>query len=246
MNLDTWADIQRELVSVNDRAITVDNIPGPETAAAAAEALGIDITGHLTASRMWQTIQNRLGITADGEPGPITRGAVARALMQDDPTAGESGDTLLDPYGLARTYIGTKEIPGKRDNPLIVRWARTVASWVSDDETAWCSSFVNAMAKATGRECSDSLAARSWLDVGERVSLRDARPGDVVIFWRGKKNGWQGHVAFFEYYNEKRELLYVLGGNQGNEVNVSGYPKARLLGIRRLRNIDGPQPALAA
>ena len=244
--MDTWKAIQAELSEILETRLKLDGIPGRNTAAATATALGIDLPlSATTASARWRRIQAELGIGVDGDPGDETRGAVARALLQDAPTARDA-PTIADPYGLARTYIGTREIPGKRDNPLIVRWARQVASWVSDDETAWCSSFVNAMARATGRETSDSLAARSWLKVGTPVSLAEARPGDVVIFWRGSRSGWQGHVAFFEHYNANRGLIYVLGGNQGNEVNISAYPKPRLLGIRRLRNVDGPQPARAA
>lgn len=41
-----------------------------------------------------------------------------------------------------------------------------------------------------------------------------------------------GHVGFFAGY--EMGTIYLLGGNQGDSVNVSPYPKSRLLGIRRL------------
>lgn len=237
--MDTWKDIQAAV------GAKPDGIPGPLTAKAVAAKLGVDLAGLYVARPMWREIQAATGAAVDGIPGPETRGAVARALARLEGADGES-PVGLDPYGLARTYIGTREIPGKRHNPLIVRWHRRLATWISDDETAWCSSFVNAMAAETGRECSGKLDARSWLKVGTPVSLSEARPGDVVVFWRGSPSSWQGHVGFFEHHHRSRELIYTLGGNQGNEVNVSAYPESRLLGIRRLRTLDRAQGATSA
>lgn len=154
------------------------------------------------------------------------------------PPRSTAGPGTLDPYGVARNHLGVREIPGKEHNPLIVRWHRRLANWVNDDETAWCSSFVNYCAAEAGYETSGKLDARSWLKVGMPVELADARPGDVVILWRGRKDSWQGHVAFLEHHNAKRGLLYLLGGNQNNEVNITAYDPGKLLGIRRLRSLD--------
>ena len=72
--------------------------------------------------------------------------------------------------------------------------------------------------------------ARSWLKVGQRVSK--PKLGDVVIFWRDNPNSWKGHVAFF--VRETKNWVYVLGGNQNNQVKISAYPKHRLLQYRSL------------
>lgn len=226
----TWKDIQAQLGGLG-----IDGIPGPLTAAAVARSLGLEPSKNARTS--WRIVQDHLHITVDGVPGPETLGAVAEALNLK-PGHDSAGPGTLNPYGLARTYIGVQEIPGKKHNPTIVGWLRRLATWINDDETAWCSAFVDHCARETGREHTGKLNARSWLDVGEPVPLSQARPGDVVIFWRGSRDSWTGHVAFLEHVNFKRGLIYVLGGNQGNEVNVSGYPRERLLGIRRLRTLD--------
>lgn len=231
--MNDWKDIQKHLGD-----LVVDGDPGPRTAASVADALGLDVIYSPLASVVWKAVQRHLKIQDDGIPGEQTRGAVIRALSRIAP-GDLTSETQLDPYGLARTYLGTKEVPGVKDNPVILRWLRRLASWISHDETAWCSAFVAAMATATGRESSEKLNARSWLDVGEVIPFAQARPGDVVIFWRGSLTAWTGHVAFFEHYNKVRQIVYVLGGNQGNEVNISGYPRSRVLGVRRLRNVDG-------
>jgi len=131
---------------------------------------------------------------------------------------------------IAQSYVGTDEIRGSKDNPVIVKYFDDVGhGWVKDDETPWCAAFVGAVLEESGHKSSGSLAARSYLDWGHKVD----RPkyGDIVVFWRGKKSGWQGHVAFF--VRETKSYVYVLGGNQGDSVNVSRYAKNRVLGYRR-------------
>jgi hypothetical protein len=50
-----------------------------------------------------------------------------------------------------------------------------------------------------------------------------------MIFKRGASS-WQGHVAF--YVSESATHYTCLGGNQGNRVSISRYPKGNLLGAR--------------
>lgn len=141
----------------------------------------------------------------------------------------------ITPYSLARRHLGQKEIPGSQHNPLIVRWLRLLATWINEDETAWCSAFVDAMAREAGYERTGKLNARSWLDIGEKIAPRDARPGDIAIFWRGSPTSWQGHVAFVDSFPPGASSLRVLGGNQKDSVSIAPYAASTLLGIRRLR-----------
>ena len=226
----TWQHVQIHL-----GGLAVDGIPGPLTAAAVAEALGLPQTesGH-----RWRAIQEALGIHVDGIPGPQTLRHVIAALKDAAPEKSSAGPREQTPYDLARTYLGTREIPGKRHNSLIVGWLQRLASWVRDDETPWCSAFVDHCARETGHEATGKLNARSWLKVGSVIPLKDARRGDVIIFWRVRRNGWQGHVAFLHSYDKHRNLIYVLGGNQRDEVNIAPYRANRFLGARRLRKLD--------
>lgn len=134
---------------------------------------------------------------------------------------------------IALSQQGVKEIPGEADNPIILQYAKDIGhSWVQDDETAWCSIFVNWCALKSGCEMSGKLNARSWLDVGDTIEQGNQLPGDVAIFWRGSKDSWKGHVAIYQY--EDDDYYYVLGGNQGNSVKISAYAKSRFLGFRRI------------
>lgn len=142
---------------------------------------------------------------------------------------------LLD---IALREYGVEETIGGMHNPRILEYFRECGhSWVKDDETAWCSAFINAMALRAGLEYSGKLNARSWLDLGEEI--KSPMPGDIVIFWRAHPDSWKGHVGIFINYDEDGEHINVLGGNQANSVCISKYDNGRLLGFRRLRRLYG-------
>lgn len=136
---------------------------------------------------------------------------------------------------LASEFIGLQEVKGSVNNPVIVSMFKEIGfKWVKNDETAWCSCFINYCAKKCELSMSNKLDARSWLKVGEEIKY--PLPGDIVVFWRESKTSWKGHVGLFLGYN-KAGNIFVLGGNQGNEVNITLYNSERLLGFRRLLNI---------
>lgn len=117
------------------------------------------------------------------------------------------------------------------------------------DSMNWCSVFTNWVAMKAGVDQSNSIAARSWRQIGESVKMKDAKRGDVVVFWRkdtshsdwgpeeNKKKGWKGHVGFFVELVGK-DKVKVLGGNQSDTIKESTYDidgKGRgVLGVRRL------------
>jgi len=107
----------------------------------------------------------------------------------------------------------------------------------------WCAAFVNSILYRSGIPGSESvhrfpLLARSFLHWGTRVDLNDVKRGDIVIFPRGSA-GWQGHVGFYydSYIEDGVEHWLILGGNQENSINISGYPKHRVIGVRRYEEI---------
>lgn len=147
---------------------------------------------------------------------------------------------------IAASQIGVKEIKGADDNLTIVNYAKESGfEWVNDDETPWCSIFVNWCAQKANLKSTKKANARSWLAIG--IPTETPEPGDVVIFWRGKIDSWQGHVGFFLGFDHSGERIYTLGGNQGNQVSITAYPKDKLLGFRRLTATNSfslPKPEL--
>jgi uncharacterized protein (TIGR02594 family) len=135
---------------------------------------------------------------------------------------------------IAVAELGQKEISGPAHNPAIVNYAKEAGfAWVNDDETPWCSIFVNWVAKKAGLRGSGKANARSWLLSGKNVD-NAPEPGDIVVFWRGSPDSWLGHVGFFFGFSIDGERVYCLGGNQGNQVSVSAYSIENVLGFRRL------------
>jgi len=130
------------------------------------------------------------------------------------------------------------EIEGEEDHPRIVEYHSTTALGASDDETPWCSSFVNWCVSS----CFDgtgSARARSWLRWG--VPLLFPALGCIVVLKRGGDGqpgsetiDAPGHVGFFVggEFPPNNGTIHIWGGNQGNEVCERSYPLKRLLGYR--------------
>lgn len=128
-------------------------------------------------------------------------------------------------------YYGIKEVPGEDSHPEILRIIQWAMPSVKDDSSAaWCAIFIS---KAIDECCSPFpavKAARSFLNHFTKVDK--PQYGDIVIFWRGSRNGWKGHVGL--YIREDETHIWVLGGNQENQVNIRRYTKSRVLGYRRV------------
>ena len=134
----------------------------------------------------------------------------------------------MTPYEIAKGELGVTETPGIEHTKRIIEYHATTTLKATADEISWCSSFVNWCVFKSGRRGTNSAAARSWLDYGTVVET--PQEGDILIFKRGS-DPKSGHVGF---YTGENELYYkVLGGNQSNQVKISLYKKADLLGIRR-------------
>ena len=137
---------------------------------------------------------------------------------------------------IASKEIGTREIPGRQHNPRIIEYAKESGfNHINDDETPWCSIFMNWIAQEAGLESTKLANARSWLNVGVRVSHPE--PGDIVVFWRESPNSYKGHVGVFMGYSQDQTRIYTLGGNQSNQVGETAYAANQLLGFRRLRPV---------
>ena len=137
---------------------------------------------------------------------------------------------------IASSQMGVMEVAGPAANPQIIQYARDCGfTDYTSDETSWCSLFANWVALKSGLERTKSLAARSWLNVG--ASISEPEPGDIVVFWRGNRHSWQGHVGFFIGFSIDGSRVYCLGGNQGNQVSITAKATTQVLGFRRLMEV---------
>lgn len=179
---------------------------------------------------VWSLIQrglNHIGLysaTYKGRPGPKTKAAYNSYI----------GSTAEEPawMKIARKEIGVKEYSGDGDNPDVVKYLKSVDSLSIDlqrnDETAWCSAFVNWCMEQAGESRTEKANARSWLSWGREVTA--PTPGVVTILWRESTESWKGHVGFF--VRATAQYVYLLGGNQNDQVSIARYPQSCILGFR--------------
>lgn len=132
-------------------------------------------------------------------------------------------------FDIAKNELGVREVEGSGDSPRVVQYLRSTSlggAMASNDETPWCSAFVNFCVEQAGFAGTDNSMARSWLKWGRKTDKPVT--GCIAVFSRG--NPPSGHVAFF--VSETNDEIKVLGGNQGNKVCYAHYPKNRLLEYR--------------
>lgn len=124
-----------------------------------------------------------------------------------------------------KKYIGLKEIPGSKHNTTIQKWLVNLKAWWMDDETPWCGVFVGHCIKSAGFKIPKYyMRAKAWSESWGQ-GLTNPTEGCIVVFDR--KGG--GHVGFVMGVTEDN-LLAVLGGNQGNAVNIAKFDRSRVVG----------------
>lgn len=140
-------------------------------------------------------------------------------------------------FEIAKSMDGKfPEGPGIENNPDIVEMFKKVTGQSHPDSVSWCAAAVGSILIDAGFISTGSLVARSYLDYGVAVDLKNAIPGDIVVFWRESRSSWKGHVGIFSHVKSNcigNDQIYVYGGNQDNSFCLKGYSEARLLSIRR-------------
>lgn len=122
----------------------------------------------------------------------------------------------------ARRHIGEAEIPGPAENPWIVSlWQKIKRGGIKTESVPWCAAFVGACLETVGLTSSRFESAASYLQWG--VKLDTAEVGCIAVFER--VGG--GHVGFVIGRDLAGNLM-VLGGNQGDAVNIRAISTQRV------------------
>ena len=140
----------------------------------------------------------------------------------------------------AEAEKGIAEIEGPTHSPRVLEYFTTTSWNPQNDETAWCSAFVNWVMIKAGYAGTNSAQATSWADWGKK--LDEPAYGSIgVIDWDGSGPGWQGHVGFV--VGKNGNFVQMLGGNQGDSVKVSGYNKTKFIAFVVPSNYTVPKEA---
>ena len=140
----------------------------------------------------------------------------------------------------ARSLIGQRELPGAGNNPVIMAWgnrlgARILGIAYGADSVPWCGLFAAWCVHQAGiTPPFIAIRAKAWATWGDPITLlsgalpsRLIPQGAIAVFER--KGG--GHVGFVDSVNADGSLN-ILGGNQGDAVNVRRFTRDRLIALR--------------
>lgn len=123
---------------------------------------------------------------------------------------------------IAEAELGIQEKPKSAHEPRIIEYHSTTGRF-KDDETPWCSSFVNWVIENAGVRGTRSAAALSWRNWGNR--LHAPAFGSIGVIDQGR--GF-GHVGFVAGRTPTDEIV-LLGGNQSNSVNYAAFVRSRFV-----------------
>ncbi|WP_420333490.1 cell wall hydrolase [Roseibium sp.] len=113
----------------------------------------------------------------------------------------------------------------------------------------WCAAFVSwcmskcppEIAKTYHPFKNVAAGSANWRNWGNtQINPKGDPPkGAVVVLSPSKNTDAISHVGFFIEYLDEKRLVAILGGNQSNEVNVTNFKAADVVGIRWLQSDDG-------
>jgi uncharacterized protein (TIGR02594 family) len=119
--------------------------------------------------------------------------------------------------------LGQNEVAGIKANPRILEYFSASKFWGKDDtgsKNAWCASFVTWVMQRHGYSAPvDAFRAKEWANFGRKIDS----PVYGAIGIKSRADG--GHTAFVVGKSADGNYLFMLGGNQVDEVNVSRYDK---------------------
>lgn len=144
-------------------------------------------------------------------------GVVVDAL---EPTYNDLSSYSTPWMDIAVKELGQSEIPDNNgpaiSNPRIIEYHSTAGNH-SNDDIAWCASFVNWVMSQAGFEGTNNAWALNWKGWGQ--TLDEPAYGSIaVIDW--PEGG--GHVGFVVGETSNGKIV-LLGGNQGNMVNYTPF-----------------------
>lgn len=193
-------------------------------------------------------------LVTDGKVGPLTWWAlrnpdntdvlsrpVDAALFEMAPGGSPAGRAALE-AAIAEMRAGAREEGANNSGPWVEKYLNGLAGIPNN----WCGGFVSwcyghapegmpFRYSLGARDIRNQFQRKGWaFDAGDRIP----EPGDIVAWWRGQLQGWQGHIGLVHHVDDG--ILYTIEGNKGGfpaPVRVFDYVLSRmdrLLGFGRV------------
>ncbi|MFZ5432973.1 MAG: peptidoglycan-binding protein [Calditrichota bacterium] len=183
-------------------------------------------------------------LTVDGRVGPLTWWSLTHPKpnvevysavdFEKMPAASVGGSRIgraALKAAIGELKAGAGEIGGNNRG----KWVRKYLNGLAEEGSSWCAGFTS--------WCFHRVPGEPPLEysVGARDILRQFKqrgwahapndgyqplPGDVVVWWRVRADGWQGHVGIV--YQLKDGMLYTIEGNKSSKVQGFSYVFSRM------------------
>ncbi|BAU40166.1 hypothetical protein [Ralstonia phage RSP15] len=135
--------------------------------------------------------------------------------------------------------ISQRGVNEEENKAQIIEYHKIGGGINTNEQTPWCSSFVNWCLKKANVKGTGSALARSFLNWGKDVGTTNIPYGAIVVL-RGTRGPSSGHVCFVT--KDLGNKIEVIGGNQttdgshrydtGGRVTIVNFPKDRIVGAR--------------
>ncbi|HQI81086.1 MAG TPA: peptidoglycan-binding protein [Deltaproteobacteria bacterium] len=185
----------------------------------------------------------------DGEVGPLTWwslthpkpsieavSAVDYAVMPPARAGGSALGRAALKTAISEMVSGAREIGGDNRGRFVRKY---LAPAGLDEGESWCASFVSwCYLSSCGMDVSRMPfpfcpGAREMLRQFRRRGMAhpprsgyDPRPGDIVVWWRERLEGWKGHVGLVHQLRDG--MLYTIEGNRSSRVQGFSYVFSRM------------------
>lgn len=172
-----------------------------------------------------KAFQKRQGLTVSG----VSDAPTIAALRADPATPGASVPVPTEtmPPWMAEMHrkMGLHEV---RDNAILSAWLKIGRALGNPASLPWCGDAVEScLAKTLPSEPlpANPFFAQSWASWG--IDTIHPIVGAIGVIRWTPTSGHVGIVAGIE-----GGTVYLLGGNQSNAINVSGFPRSKFIGFR--------------
>lgn len=183
-------------------------------------------------------------LVVDGKVGPLTWWSLTHAKPVIAPPSAIRFDHMPpaalggSPRGRAaltaaigELKAGAREIGGNNRGPFV----RKYLNGLVPEGNSWCAGFVSwcFAQHSDGIPFRYSVGARDILRQFQRqgwahppADRYEPQPGDIVVWWRVKADGWQGHIGLVHQLTDG--MLYTIEGNRSPRVQGFSYVYSRM------------------
>lgn len=134
---------------------------------------------------------------------------------------------------IAKKMVGLQEVRDRRAlMEYFKKWSYRGDLIADPSKTPWCAYIMNAWERNAGFKGTGSGLARSFDNYGIEVDQEDAREGDIIRFRRTNDPNL-GHVAYFVKWEDDKDAVLILGGNQVDKVCYQSRTQEGIVAIRR-------------